>query len=80
VSCFGQEKDVPHPYVAVLLDTTRIITTSVSWKVEKRIERESEIERKRVRQRERAGFDRKRTSPTLMLQSCWSPPGLSRRQ
>ena len=27
--CFGQEKDVTDPYVAVLLDTTRIITTSV---------------------------------------------------
>jgi len=28
--CFGQEKDVTDPYVAVLLDNTRIITTSVS--------------------------------------------------
>ena len=27
--CFGQEKDVTDPYVAVCLDTTRIITTSV---------------------------------------------------
>jgi hypothetical protein len=27
--CFGQEKDVTDPYVAVLLDHTRIITTSV---------------------------------------------------
>ena len=28
--CFGQEKDVTDPYVAVCLDSTRIITTSVS--------------------------------------------------
>ena len=28
--CFGQEKDVTDPYVAVFLDNTRIITTSVS--------------------------------------------------
>ena len=28
--CFGQEKDVTDPYVAVSLDHTRIITTSVS--------------------------------------------------
>lgn len=28
--CFGQEKDVTDPYVAVLLDNTKIITTSVS--------------------------------------------------
>ena len=27
--CFGQEKDVTDPYVAVCLDNTRIITTSV---------------------------------------------------
>ena len=27
--CFGQEKDVTDPYVAVSLDSTRIITTSV---------------------------------------------------
>ena len=27
--CFGQEKDVTDPYVAVFLDHTRIITTSV---------------------------------------------------
>lgn len=27
--CFGQEKDVTDPYVAVFLDSTRIITTSV---------------------------------------------------
>ena len=29
-NCFGQEKDVTDPYVAVSLDHTRIITTSVS--------------------------------------------------
>ena len=28
--CFGQDKDVTDPYVAVFLDHTRIITTSVS--------------------------------------------------
>ena len=28
-NCFGQEKDVTDPYVAVCLDNTRIITTSV---------------------------------------------------
>ena len=28
--CFGQDKDVTDPYVAVCLDATRIITTSVS--------------------------------------------------
>ena len=31
-NCFGQEKDVTDPYVAVSLDHTRIITTSVSPK------------------------------------------------
>ncbi len=30
--CIGHEKDVTDPYVAVLLDTTRIITTSVRYK------------------------------------------------
>ena len=29
--CFGQEKDVTDPYVAVTLDNTRIITTSVRF-------------------------------------------------
>lgn len=29
--CFGQEKDVTDPYVAVFLDSTRIITTSVIY-------------------------------------------------
>ena len=31
--CLGQEKDVTDPYVAVQLDSTRIITTSVSESV-----------------------------------------------
>ena len=30
-NCFGQEKDVTDPYVAVSLGSTRIITTSVSF-------------------------------------------------
>ena len=29
--CVGHEKDVTDPYVAVCLDNTRIITTSVSF-------------------------------------------------